>query len=243
MARIFVIEDNEGLRSTICSYLELEDHIAVPFSRLRGLEDAVRMQQPALLILDVMLPDGDGFIAARQLRRFSEVPIIFLTARTAESDRITGFEVGGDDYLVKPFSNKELMLRVRALLKRTAPLPIDAPGSRLLHLRLQHNPGESRLQLDPAGHRCRHNGTDVTLTAAEWKILNHLAGNPGVVVSRDRLLGVCLDYLAEGSERTIDTHIKNIRTKLGKQPWIETVRGFGYRFSGEPVDTSGDEHV
>ena len=96
MARIFVIEDNEGLRTTICSYLELEEHDVYPFTRLSGVEDAVRMQRPDLLILDVMLPDGDGFLSARKIRRHSEVPIIFLTARSSESDWITGFEVGGD---------------------------------------------------------------------------------------------------------------------------------------------------
>ena len=232
MARIFVVEDNEGLRTTICSYLELEEHTAVPFGRLGRLEEAVRMQQPDLLILDVMLPDGDGFLAARRLRQSSQVPIIFLTARTAESDRITGFEVGGDDYLVKPFSNKELMLRVRALLRRVAAAPEEET---VIRLQLDSDGGIHRLEMESAGHRCRHNGSAISLTAAEWKILNHLARNPDIVVSRERLLGVCLDYLAEGSERTIDTHIKNIRIKLERVPWIETIRGFGYRCTGRAV--------
>ena len=120
MARVFVVEDNEGLRETIGSYLKLEEHTVVGFGRLAGVEEALRMQRPDLLILDVMLPDGDGFLFARRIRGWCATPIVFLTARTAESDRITGFEVGGDDYVVKPFSNKELMLRVRALLRRSA---------------------------------------------------------------------------------------------------------------------------
>lgn len=234
MARVFVVEDNEGLRSTISSYLELDDHTVTAFSRLSGLEEALRMQAPDLLILDVMLPDGDGFLAARRLRRFSRVPIIFLTARASESDRITGFEVGGDDYLVKPFSNKELMLRAAALLRRSA--AATSPEAAVLRLQLDTTAHRHTLELEEAGHRCHHDSREVILTAAEWKILNHLARNPGVVVSRERLLGVCLDYLAEGSERTIDTHIKNIRTKLSKVPWIDTVRGFGYRFTGELYD-------
>ncbi|TVQ97296.1 MAG: DNA-binding response regulator [Spirochaetaceae bacterium] len=229
MARVFVIEDNDGLRETISSYLQLEEHTVVSFPRLAGVDDAVRMQRPDLLILDVMLPDGDGFLFARRLRATDRTPIIFLTARTAESDRITGFEVGGDDYVVKPFSNKELMLRVRAVLRRA-----EAPAaSERVPSRWRLKEGAQELELDEDGHRCRHNGRNVGLTAAEWKILSHLAGNPSIVISRDRLLGACLDYLTDASERTIDTHIKNIRIKLDKAPWIETVRGFGYRFMGD----------
>ncbi|GAB6089953.1 response regulator transcription factor [Spirochaeta dissipatitropha] len=233
MARIFVIEDNDGLRDTICSYLELDNHSVSAFPRLRGLEDAVRMQQPDLLILDVMLPDGDGFLSARRIRSFSSVPIIFLTARTSESDRITGFEVGADDYLIKPFSNKELMLRVQAILRRSSAARTSGESVKNWTLRESENETEHILELEPAGHLCLHDSRQIQLTAAEWKILSYLAENGHVVISRDRLLGVCLDYLAEGSERTIDTHIKNIRSKLDRIPWIQTVRGFGYRFNGQ----------
>ena len=230
MARIFIVEDNEGLRETIASYLRLEDHEVVAFACLAGVEDAVRMQQPDLMILDVMLPDGDGFLLGRRLRTWSQMPIIFLSARTAESDRITGFEVGGDDYVVKPFSNKELMLRIGAVLRRTQ--NSSTVPDAVIRWILNHDGQDHTLELQVGGHRCRHDDRAVSFTAAEWKILNHLAENAGIVVSRDRLLGACLDYLAEGSERTIDTHIKNIRLKLSRLPWIETVRGFGYRFAG-----------
>lgn len=229
VARIFVVEDNEGLRETISSYLQLEEHAVVGFPRLAGVEEALRMQRPDLMILDVMLPDGDGFLFARRLRMTDRTPIIFLTARTAESDRITGFEVGGDDYVAKPFSNKELMLRVQALLRRTA----AAGAVPEVPLRWRLETGPHILELDIDGHRCRHDRREVGLTAAEWKILSHLAAYPWVVISRERLLGACLDYLTDGSERTIDTHIKNIRIKLDKAGWIDTVRGFGYRFTGE----------
>jgi DNA-binding response OmpR family regulator len=227
MARIFVVEDNEGLRDTIVSYLRLEDHIVTGFSRLSGVEDAIRLQQPDLLILDVMLPDGDGFLFSRKLRGWNHTPIVFLTARTTESDRITGFEVGGDDYVVKPFSNKELMLRIRALLRRVH----GQPESHISRWVLVDGDGTHELTLDDAGHVCRHDGADVILTAAEWKILQYLGQRPGQVVSRNLLLG-CLEYFAEGSERTIDTHIKNVRIKLARAAWIDTVRGFGYRFMG-----------
>ena len=237
MARVFVVEDNDGLRETITSYLQLEEHAVDSFPKLAGVEDAVRMKQPDLLILDVMLPDGDGFLFARKLRVWSQVPIIFLTARTTESDRITGFEVGGDDYVVKPFSNKELMLRVSAMLRRAAQNGerADTTGGVKKWTTGDEGTGEPvhTLELYEEGHMCRSNGRSVELTAAEWKILSYLSEHPGIVISRDRLLGVCLDYLAEGSERTIDTHIKNIRLKLDKAPWIDTVRGFGYRFAGK----------
>lgn len=229
MAHVFVVEDNDGLRETIVSYLRLDEHTVTSFSRLAGVEEAVRMQAPDLLVLDVMLPDGDGFLFARQLRRHGRTPIIFLTARVSESDRITGFEVGGDDYVVKPFSNKELMLRIRALLRRTSS-SVGSGDDESGRWTLDN--GAHLLELDGERHQARCDGEPIALTAAEWKILGHLAANPGLVISRDRLLGACLDYLAEGSERTIDTHIKNIRTKLGHAPWVETVRGFGYRFVG-----------
>ncbi len=232
MARIFVVEDNDGLRETIASYLELDDHTVSCFAKLSGVDEAVRLQHPDLIILDVMLPDGDGFLFARRLRSRERTPIVFLTARTSESDRITGFEVGGDDYVVKPFSNKELMLRVRALLRRVQ----DEAPRRTALWTAGESGGRHELELDDEGHLCRHDGKDVTLTPAEWKILRYLAERPRMVVSRERLLGECLDYLAEGSERTIDTHIKNIRLKLEKAPWIDTVRGFGYRFIGAPKD-------
>lgn len=233
MALVFVVEDNDGVRETIMSYLEIEEYTVLGFSRLSGVEDAARMRQPDLIILDVMLPDGDGFLFARRLRRTLTTPIVFLTARTAESDRITGFEVGADDYVIKPFSMKELMLRVRAVLARAQAGAVGAAANQDVHrsYQLEGTPPE-RLLLDMAGHIAAVNDRSLTLTAAEWRILSHLAENSGVVVSRERLLGACLDYSAEGSERTVDTHIKNLRAKLGDGTWIETVRGFGYRFMG-----------
>jgi len=229
MAKIFVVEDNEALREAVCSYLRLNDHEIVEFSRIEGVFEAVETKPPELIILDVMLPDGDGFLLARKLRASHNVPIIFLTAKASESDRITGFELGADDYLTKPFSTKELSLRVEAVLRRTRVSEQTEPD------RLRWRLGGHTLELDEAGHRASVDGNPINLTVAEWKILSHLSTRPGVVVGRERLLGEGLDYLvAEGSERTVDTHIKNIRSKLGSSDWIETVRGFGYRFSGNP---------
>jgi len=231
MARIFVVEDNEALREAVVSYLRLADHEVIEFPRLEGVEQAFAARQPELIILDVMLPDGDGFLLARRLRRSSRVPLLFLTARTSESDRITGFELGADDYVVKPFSPKELALRVEAILRRTA----AEFGAEAERPPLRRSLGERTLELDEDSHRALLDGRDLKLTPAEWKILKVLALRTGSVISRERLLGESLEYLsAEGSERTVDTHVKNLRAKLGDPGWIETVRGFGYRFAGRP---------
>lgn len=234
MARIFVVEDNESLREAVVSYLRLADHEVVEFAGASRVAEAVDTRPPDLLILDVMLPDGDGFRLARSIRKRHAVPLVFLTARTAESDRITGFELGADDYVVKPFSPKELVLRVEALLRRSGPTAGTAAAGPAVPRSWQR--GGRLLRIDEAAHRASLDGSDLDLTGAEWKILRQLAARAGTVVSRERLLGEGLEYLvAEGSERTADTHVKNLRAKLGDAGWIETVRGFGYRFAGEPA--------
>ena len=230
MAKLFIIEDNESLAEALQGYLEVEGHEVTRFDRLQGADTAVRMTSPDLLILDVMLPDGDGFLFARRLRKAHHVPILFLTARSSESDRITGLELGADDYVVKPFSMRELVLRVRKILSRTT--PEAAPADVLKSWSLEENGLLHILTFDDKAHTCTQNGTQISLTAAEWKIIRYLAEHEGMVISREQVLGTCLGYLAEGSERSVNTHIKNIRAKLHTAHWIETVRGFGYRFTG-----------
>lgn len=233
MAKIFVVEDNAGLSDAIVSYLAIEGHEAVLFDRLQGFVESARMAMPALVILDVMLPDGNGFAAARQLKSKADIPILFLTARSSESDRITGFELGADDYVVKPFSMRELMLRVRSILARTSTVSDEGAGGSLAFT-LQDSDGITHtLEFDEQVHSLTHDATVVRLTAAEWKILHHLATHHGVLITREQILGQCLDYLVEGSERSVNTHMKNIRAKLDKVNWVETVRGFGYRFIGD----------
>ena len=224
MAKIFLIEDNDNLREAVSSYLTLDGHTVVEYTRLRGLHEQVKTQSPDLLILDVMLPDGDGFITAKALREDTQIPIIFMTARSSESDRITGFEIGGDDYIVKPFSPKELVLRVKAILKRSQTPRRDHTSRWELD--------SHTLVIDVQSHTVIHDNTQIDLTAAEWKILHYLSKSTGTLIERSKLLTESLDYMAEGSERTIDTHVKNIRAKLSYSGWIQTVRGFGYRFSG-----------
>lgn len=223
--KIVIIEDNQNVREAAAGYLRLEGFEVDEYGELSRARKAVAASKPDLIVLDVMLPDGDGFVYAKQLKAERDIPIIFLTARDQESDRITGLELGADDYVVKPFSSKELVLRVKAVLRRTAaPEPSAAAQSYVLD--------GSVLEISEEVHRITLNGTALNLTAAEWNILLFLAAKSPQVFNRIQLLEYCLDSIAEGSERTVDTHIKNIRQKLDGAPWIETVRGFGYRFTG-----------
>lgn len=228
MARIVVCEDNDNLREAVISYLKLADHHVMELSTGKPLINLVKKKQVDCIILDVMLPDSDGFVLAKEIRQFSRVPIIFLTAKTSESDRITGFEIGGDDYVIKPFSPKELVLRVHALLKRTT---FDGKKSTHESWLLDDN----TLTIDVSAHKVMIDSREILLTAAEWKLLCYLVEKEDQVLSRSQLLTNSLDYMADTSGRTIDTHIKNIRLKLGNNHWIETVRGFGYRFNGKKV--------
>lgn len=224
--KIAIVEDNDNLRDAIRGYLALEGFEVHEFSGIKPAERTMASIEPDLLILDVMLPDGDGFLLAKRIRASSNVPIIFLTARAEESDRITGLELGADDYVSKPFSAKELVLRVKAVLKRSVGTQSGQTEHAVFRL------DDSELEMQPEEHRVLLDGSPVVLTAAEWTILAFLIDEAPRVFSRGKILEVCLDSIAEGSERTVDTHVKNIRRKLGTKAWIETVRSFGYRFNG-----------
>lgn len=231
MARIYIVEDNDAISEAVKGYLELNEHEVLRFAKLDGVIDTISKKQPDLIIIDIMLPDGSGFNLAKQIRKKHDIPFIFLTARDQESDRITGFEIGADDYVVKPFSPRELVLRVEAVLKRTQQAPGAAADS--AKGKSEWTLDGVMLEIDEESHTISENGHAVDLTAAEWKITDYLAGNAGILLSREKILGECLDYFYEGSERTVDTHIKNIRSKMKNQNWIKTVRGFGYRFDGK----------
>ena len=226
MAHIYVVEDNESIREAVTGYLQLADHEVSGFGDLAGVKEALEGHRPDLILLDVMLPDGDGFIFAKELLAQHAMPLIFMSARESESDRITGFEIGADDYIVKPFSPKELVLRVAAVLKR-------ASGPQASAIDHSWTLDGHKLSTDEDSHKAELDGEPLKLTAAEWKILLYLSSNGGAVVTREQILDRCLEYSFEGYDRTVDTHIKNLRAKLGQPGWIETVRGYGYRFAGE----------
>jgi DNA-binding response OmpR family regulator len=228
MALIYVVEDNESIREAVLGYLKLADYNAAGFGNLTEAKTAIENRKPDLLLLDVMLPDGDGFIFAKELLSKEDIPLIFMSARESESDRITGFEIGADDYIVKPFSPKEMVLRVNAVLKR-----VSTPSSPSAVKKWEMD--GHILETDENSHKAVLDGNLLKLTATEWKILLYLSSNGGSVVTREQILDRCLEYTFEGYDRTVDTHIKNLRSKLGMSGWIETVRGYGYRFTGEPA--------
>lgn len=231
MACVIIVEDNSLIRDAVSGYLKLDGYKTLEFGGVTGVLDAVKRETCDLAILDVMLPDGSGFALAKEIRASSDIPLIFLTAKDSESDRILGFELGADDYICKPFSAKELVLRVHALLRRTG----KSDGGKSAASG-EWQSGNSAVFIDEGRHSVSVDGNPIELTSTEWKILLYLASNAGQVVSREQLLGECLNYFFEGSERTIDTHMANLRSKIGQQ-WISTVRGFGYRFSGIKADS------
>ena len=231
MKLIYVVEDHQVIREGVRRYLELAGYKVLGFGNLASVRDAFRITKADLLIQDVMLPDGDGFDFVKELRQETDIPVIFMTARVAEEDRIHGFELGADDYISKPFSPKELVLRVQAIFRR-----VDGGQEVDKGRRHMYRAEEGILCFDEMEHKVTVDGQAVTLTAAEWRILGLLIENSSRILPRAEILKKCFDYSSESYERIADTHIKNLRAKLGRYPWIETVRGYGYRFIGCPVE-------
>ncbi len=232
---ILVVEDEEDIRNLVVHQLQREGLTTRAASNgLEALEIA-RRTPPSLVILDLMLPGLPGTEVCRRLRAEPEtkdVPIIILSARGEEIDRVVGFEVGADDYVTKPFSPRELVLRVRAVLRRGAAPPVEPPAA-----------GGSLdvgvLAVDEGAHRVFVKGEEIALTATEFKLLLTLMRRSGRVQSRAQLLQDVWDLPPDMYTRTVDTHMKRLREKLGAAAGhIETVRGVGYRFSREPVDES-----
>jgi two-component system phosphate regulon response regulator PhoB len=194
--------------------------------------DLARRERPDLIVLDLMLPAFPGTEVARLLRQDEKtrrIPILMLTARGEEVDRVVGFELGADDYVVKPFSPRELVLRVQAILRREGhdPEEIERP--------LVFDP----LVIDLASHSVRLRGSEVDLTSTEFKLLHRLARRPGRAFSREQLLSDVWGYGGDVETRTVDTHVKRLRAKLGAAgEWIQTVRGVGYRFRPDGFDSS-----
>ena len=224
MKLIYVVEDHQVIREGVRRYLELAGYKVIGFGNLASVREAFRITKADLLIQDVMLPDGDGFEFVKELRASMDIPVIFMTAKIAEEDRIHGFELGADDYISKPFSPKELVLRVQAILRR-----VDGH-------KYYYKAESGVMCFDEVEHKVTVNNEPVALTAAEWRILGLLIGNTSRILPRSEILKKCFDYTSESYERIADTHIKNLRAKLGPYPWIETVRGYGYRFIGYPLE-------
>jgi two-component system phosphate regulon response regulator PhoB len=224
-SKILVVEDDHDIAQLLAITMKkagLEVAISENGSEALTL---IRRHPPDLLILDLMLPGMDGFEVCKEMKReprTAAVPVLILTARGEEIDRIIGLELGADDYVVKPFSPRELLLRVRAILRRSGQ---DYQPRALFR--------KSGLEIDFEGHRVSLDGKEIVLTATEFKLLTELANNQGKVLNREQLLDRVWGYHFEGYARTVDTHIRRLRQKLLIcADWIETVRGVGYRFKG-----------
>ncbi|HSS09883.1 MAG TPA: response regulator transcription factor [Acidimicrobiales bacterium] len=223
-ATILVVEDETKIRELLRSYLEREGFQVVSTGSGAEAMSLVGSTSPDLIVLDLRLPDVAGETVAAEVRRFSSVPILMLTAKSSEADRVGGLEVGADDYVTKPFSPREVVLRVRAILRRSQ-LDIAQAQARSF--------GGGALVIDEDRRLVMVRGELVELTPTEWGVLVSLAQTPGRVYSRYELINRVRGYEFEGYERTVDSHVKNLRRKIEEDPRnptiVETVLGAGYR--------------
>lgn len=234
MRVVYVADTVDEDREAVLQYLELNGYEVHGFEELQALQLALGRQTPDLLLIEVHFPDGDGFSFLKKLQQTQTFPVFFVTSRSSESDRILGFELGADDYICKPFSTKELVLRVNALFRRIDYSASASSSATVWKL------GKSKLKLDEVSHTFSIDGEAISLTAAEWRIMSYLVSNSGILITRSQVLENCFDYSFESYDRIVDTHIKNIRAKIGPMGprWIETVRGYGYRFAGVSAQRS-----
>jgi len=229
---VLVVEDDRKIAKVVKVYLEGEGFKVITAEKGKEALDFALKESLSLVILDLMLPDMSGEEVCQELREIGEFPIIMLTAKSSEEERVAGFALGADDYVVKPFSPRELIARVKAVLKRVQKQDISIPGL------MSFNKG--LLIIDTRSYETKKKGHPVTLTPTEFKILTVLAGSPGRVFTRGELVENSLGYQFEGYERSIDAHIKNIRQKIEDEPrnplFVSTVYGVGYKFIGSLDD-------
>lgn len=223
-ATILVVDDERKIRDLIRSYLEAESFSVLTAETGQGALELALRAHPDVIVLDLVLPDLSGEEVTRSLRETSDVPILMLTAKASEDDRVTGLRLGADDYLVKPFSPRELVARIEAILRRTQAAHAD--GGMLTF-------DDRGLIVDRDAREVRVNGDSIPLTRSEFDLLLALASRPGRVFSRYELVTRVQGYDYEGYERTIDAHVKNLRRKLGDDPraptYVVTVTGVGYK--------------
>lgn len=222
MAKILVVDDEAGIRKIIRKYAEFEGYTVVEASDGMEAISVCRREKFDLIIMDVMMPELDGFSACREIRKFADTPIIMLSARGEEYDKIHGFELGSDDYVVKPFSPKELMMRVGAVIKRVQ--GNSAEQSRDVYT-------YNGLEIDFSARIVTVDGVRAEMTPKEYELLFYMVRNKGIALTRESLISEVWGYDFFGDERTLDTHIKLLRKSLGEySKCIVTLRGVGYRF-------------
>lgn len=227
-ATILVVDDERKIRELVRSYLEREGYAVLESDTGQRALEAVSRAEPDLVVLDLMLPDVSGEEVARSIRSVSDLPIIMLTAKAGEDDRIAGLRLGADDYLVKPFSPRELVARVEAVLRRVGSARQEGAASF----------GEGEVTIDRETREVIVGGSAAELTRSEFDLLFALASRPGRVFSRFELVTRVQGYDYEGYDRTVDAHVKNLRKKLGDDPkgprYVVTVTGVGYKFGLKP---------
>jgi two-component system OmpR family response regulator len=228
-SKILIIEDDPNLLATLKYNLQKDGHDVVTAVDGAAAISKARQEKPDLIILDVMLPILDGFEVCRILRKEMTVPILMLTAKTEETDKIVGLEIGADDYMTKPFSMRELLARVRVMFRR-ARMTKEVPDNDASPLIINN------LEIDPVRHTTLLNKNVLNLTPKEFDLLYFLAKNKGMVFNREQLLEKVWDYDYAGNTRTVDVHIRWLRKKLEKDPqkprYLITVRGTGYKLEG-----------
>ncbi|WP_221031628.1 response regulator [Actomonas aquatica] len=223
--KILVVDDESDVADLVAYHLKAKGFAVETVNDPTQSIGIARSMLPDLVILDVMMPEINGIQICRMLRadpKLKQVPVIFLTAKVEENDRVQGLETGADDYICKPFSTKELVLRVQNILRRTSEKPVDAQPKLIA----------GAIELDAERHEVKINGDVVELTATEFKLLHLLMERRGRVQTREHLLINVWNYETEIETRTVDTHVRRLREKLGEEAeWIETIRGVGYRMA------------
>ncbi|HGN1705836.1 TPA: two-component system response regulator BaeR [Providencia rettgeri] len=218
---ILIVEDEPKLGQLLYDYLQAANYHPMLLARGDEVIPYVQQHQPALILLDLMLPGMDGLSVCRELRKFSDVPIVMVTAKTEEIDRLLGLEIGADDYICKPFSPREVVARVKTILRRCQPT-IEP---------LNH---QTKLIIDENAFQIRYGAQLLELTPAEFRLLKFLSDNAGTVFSRDQLLDILYDDHRIVTDRTIDSHVKNLRRKLesldSEKTFIRSIYGLGYRW-------------
>ena len=223
MYNILICDDESGIRAMVSKYARFEGHNVIQAENGMQAIDICRGKDIDIIIMDVMMPELDGFSAVKEIRKFSSVPVIMLSARGEEYDRIHGFEIGVDDYVVKPFSPKELMLRIDVIMRRRN--KTDTNGHDLYK--------KDGLVIDFTARKVQIDGQSLELSPKEYDLLFYMVKNKGIALSREKLITNVWGYDFYGDDRTLDTHIKLLRRHLGDYSnLIVTLRGTGYRFEG-----------
>lgn len=227
MIKLLIVDDETSIREVIKNYAEFEGYFVSEASDGMEAVNICKTQDFDAIIMDVMMPKLDGFSACKEIRKHKDIPVLMLSARGEEYDKLFGFEIGVDDYVVKPFSPKEVMARIKVMLNRN----VSRDKVVILNEKLKFD----GLEIDFAGRNVYVDGQKVELTRIEYDLLIYLVKNRNIALSREKLLNDVWGYDFTGDDRTVDTHIKMLRNSIGKyRNFIETLRGVGYKFQADP---------